>query len=92
MRFQRLYTREGADPFDSAPWRPQTDADGNTYMLPAGWGGMALDLLAEKIFAPRPPASALKPQSGGNVPDWLRPQTCAADTPRTDWQLSLIHI
>lgn len=86
MRFQRLYTREGADPFDSAPWRPQTDADGNTYMLPAGWGGMALDLLAEKIFAPRPPASALKPQSGGNVPDWLRPQTCAADTPRTDWQ------
>ena len=86
VRFQRLYTREGADPFDTTAWRSQTDADGNAYVLPASWGGMAPDLLAEKIFAPRPPASALKPQSGGSVPDWLRPQVCAPDAPRADWQ------
>ena len=87
MRFQRLYTREGADPFDTAVWREQADADGNTYLLPAAWGGMALDLLAEKIFAPRPPAAALKAQSeGSSVPDWLRPQICAPGTPRSAWQ------
>lgn len=86
MRFQRLYTREGVDPFDTTVWRTLSDADGNSCLMPASWGGVTPDLLVEKVFARRPPISALKPQGDGNVPDWLRPQACAADTPPEQWQ------
>lgn len=86
MRFQRLYTREGVDPFDTTVWRSLGDADGNSCLMPASWAGVSPDLLVEKVFARRPPAAALKPQGDGNAPDWLRPHVCAPDITNEQWQ------
>jgi ribonucleoside-diphosphate reductase alpha chain len=78
MRFERLYTTEGSDPFDTVRWRDYTAADGGVYRLPVFWGQAACDVLAEKVFAPRPPQDALKPQSEGALPLWLCPQSAEA--------------
>lgn len=73
LRFERRYTAEGADPFDSLRWQTLTDADGEAFRLPAGWGAAALEALrGAGVFALRPPVSALRPQAEGGVPEWLR--------------------
>lgn len=77
MRFERLYTAEGSDPFDSVRWRDYTAADGGVFRLPVFWGQAACDMLAEKVFALRPPQEALAAQSEGGLPDWLRPHSAA---------------
>ncbi|MDP2206266.1 MAG: hypothetical protein Q8K65_08165 [Alphaproteobacteria bacterium] len=79
MRFERLYTTEGIHPFDTVRWRDYTAAEGGVYRLPVFWGQAACDVLAEKVFAPRPPQGALKPQSDGALPVWLCPHTAEGD-------------
>lgn len=78
VRFQRLYTTEGVNPFDTVRWRDYTAADGGPYRLPVFWGQAACDVLAEKIFAPRPAADALRVQTDTAVPDFLRPHSADA--------------
>jgi len=75
LRFERLYTTEGSDPFDTVHWRDYTAAEGGLYRLPVFWGQAACDTLAEKVFALRPPQESLTPQSDGTLPDWLRPHS-----------------
>lgn len=87
MRFDRLYTREGTDPFDTIVWREQAGADGAVYVLPATWGAATLDILIEKVFARRPPAETLKPQAEGNVPQWLRPHAAEGAGASATWTL-----
>lgn len=77
MHFERLYTTEGVHPFDTVRWRDYTAAEGGVYRLPVFWGQAACDVLAEKVFAPRPPQDALKPHNEGALPVWLCPQAVA---------------
>lgn len=73
LRFERVYTAEGQDPFDTLRWQTLTDADGEAFRLPAAWGAAALAALrGAGVFAPRPPAGALRAAAEGGVPDWLR--------------------
>lgn len=80
MRFERVFTTGDTDPFDTVRWGDFTSAEGQVCRVPLIWGQAACDLLAEKIFAPRPAAEDLKPQNGDGLPPpgWLRPQAAPA--------------
>src|SRR5947207_12034741 len=93
MQIQRLYTRDGQDPFTAFAFVPRTsrivNTDGSTVfemtdlLAPEGWSQVAVDILAQKYFrkAGLPLRSERVPEEG--IPEWLQRSQPVAGDPRT---------
>src|SRR5215213_6836202 len=71
MRLNRLQTRPDAGPFEGLGWRVHKGEDWLEYIVPAGWGAAAAELLIEKVFyrGALPALTRVVPEEG--VPAWL---------------------
>jgi ribonucleoside-diphosphate reductase alpha chain len=88
MQIQRLYTRDGQDPFAAFTFVPRTsrivNPDGSAVFemkdlwAPEGWSQVAVDILAQKYFrrAGVPVRTERVPEDG--VPEWLQRNRPAA--------------
>lgn len=78
MRFERVYTKAGTDPFETAGYRRLTTEDGETATVSKDWGSVAVDVLLTDVFYPHalPPATrrAADHPLGARLPDFLWPQ------------------
>ena len=87
MRIARVFTVEGASPYDGVEFRRTTseirETNGSTVFeqkdieVPAAWSQVACDILAQKYFRKAGIPAALKPVDEPGVPSWLR--RCAPD-------------
>jgi len=82
MRIARVFTVEGASPYDGVEFRRTTseirETSGSTVFeqkdieVPAAWSQVACDILAQKYFRKAGIPAALKPVDEPGVPSWLR--------------------
>ena len=82
MKIPRLYTREGADPFENLPFEKRTskitNPNGSVVFeakdidIPKGWSQVAVDIIAQKYFRKAGVPQALKPVKEKGVPTWLQ--------------------
>ncbi|MES1990205.1 MAG: vitamin B12-dependent ribonucleotide reductase [Pseudomonadota bacterium] len=81
MRIQRCFTIEGQSPYEGIPFKTTTseirNPDGSTVgravemVVPAGWSGVAGDILAQKYFRRAGVAAVLKKVRAVDVPEFL---------------------
>ena len=81
MRFERLFTIEGKDPYDDVPFGTTSseirNPDGSVVFrldameAPAAWSQVACDILAQKYFRKAGIPARLKPVAEAGVPAWL---------------------
>ncbi len=82
MQIQRLFTREGQDPFAGINFVPRTSRIVNPngsvvfemkdLLAPEGWSQVAVDILAQKYFRRAGIPLRAEPVIEDGVPDWLR--------------------
>ena len=83
MKIERLYTREGQDPFESIEFTTRSSVirnpDGSIVfewkevIVPRNWSQVATDILAQKYFRKAGIPRYLKPAKEKNIPSWLQP-------------------
>ncbi len=92
MRFHRLFTRDGQDPYDGITFEPRSSVirnpDGSVVfemhnvMVPAHWSQVATDILAQKYFRRAGVPRELRRVPEPGVPEWLwRSEPAHPDTP-----------
>ena len=87
MKIDRLYTREGQDPFESIEFTTTSSVirnpDGSVVFewkevtVPKNWSQVATDIIAQKYFRKAGIPKYLKSTKEKNIPAWLQPS--AAD-------------
>jgi ribonucleoside-diphosphate reductase alpha chain len=93
MQIQRLYTREGLDPFSALAFAPRTSRIVNPngtvvfemkdLLAPEGWSQVAVDILAQKYFRRAGLPVRLERVAEEGVPAWLQRSRPAAGDPGT---------
>jgi ribonucleoside-diphosphate reductase alpha chain len=93
MQIQRLYTREGLDPFSALAFAPRTSRIVNPngtvvfemkdLLAPEGWSQVAVDILAQKYFRRAGLPVRLERVAEEGVPAWLQRSRPAAGDPAT---------
>ena len=83
MKIDRLYTREGRDPFESIEFSTSSSVirnpDGSVVFewkevtVPKSWSQIATDIIAQKYFRKAGIPRYLKPAKEKNIPAWLQP-------------------
>ncbi|MBF0278527.1 MAG: vitamin B12-dependent ribonucleotide reductase [SAR324 cluster bacterium] len=83
MKIDRLYTREGKDPFESIEFTTSSSVirnpDGSVVfewkdvIVPKKWSQVATDIIAQKYFRKASIPKYLKPAKEKNIPSWLLP-------------------
>ncbi len=82
MKIDRLYTREGKEPFDSIEFAKRTsritNPDGSVVFeakdidVPAEWSQVAVDIIAQKYFRKAGVPAKLKAVKEEGIPEWLQ--------------------
>lgn len=83
MKIERLYTRDGKDPFDSIEFTTTSSVirnpDGSIVfewkdvIAPKNWSQVATDIIAQKYFRKGSIPKYLKSAKEKNIPSWLQP-------------------
>ena len=81
MKIERLYSREGQDPFESIEFTTRSSVirnpDGSIVfewkevIVPRNWSQVATDIIAQKYFRKAGIPRYLKPAKEKNIPSWV---------------------
>ena len=97
MQIERLFTREGQDPFASLPFVPRASRivnpngtvvfEMNDVLVPEGWSQVAVDILAQKYFRRAGLPLRAEAVSEDGVPEWLRRSRPCDGDPCTGFEI-----
>ena len=97
MQIQRLFTREGQDPFGSLNFVPRTSRIVNPngsivfemkdLLAPEGWSQVAVDILAQKYFRRAGLPLRAETVAEDGVPEWLRRSKPCDGDPVTGYEI-----